>query len=120
MNIILQIGFYLALTYLGEQLSSLIPFPFPGSVIALILLFIILSLKWLRTEQIKDATHFLLTYMGLFFVPPTVGLLESAGLVAAEWWQFLFVTVATTLITMAVTILVTSFLMKLVKGNKQT
>lgn len=119
MNVILQLGFYLALSYLGDQIASILPFPFPGSVIAMVMLFILLSLKVIKTEQLKDASHFLLAYMGLFFVPPTVGLLESIGLVSNQLWQFFTVVILTTLITLLVTMFVTGFLMRLKEGRKR-
>ena len=119
MNVILQLGFYLALSYLGDQIASILPFPFPGSVIAMVMLFILLSLKVIKTEQLKDASHFLLAYMGSFFVPPTVGLLESIGLVSNQLWQFFTVVILTTLITLLVTMFVTGFLMRLKEGRKR-
>ena len=40
MKIILQIGIVLGICFLGEGLEMLLPFPFPASVISMILLFV--------------------------------------------------------------------------------
>ena len=42
MKMILQIGVVLGICLLGEGISLLLPIPFPGSVIAIVLLFLLL------------------------------------------------------------------------------
>ncbi len=118
MNTVLQLGFYLLLSYLGEQVAQRLPFPFPGSVVAMIFLFVLLSFKLLKLEQLEQSSSFLLANMGLFIVPAAVGLLESVGLVSNQLWGFLAVVFLTTIITMLITMLVTHFLIKL-KGRKE-
>lgn len=118
MNTVLQLGFYLALSYLGEQVARNLPFPFPGSVVAMIFLFILLVFKLIKLEQLEQSSGFLLANMGLFIVPAAVGLLESVGLVSDQLWAFLAVVFLTTVITMLITMLVTHLLIKLQKGKQ--
>ena len=54
MKIILQIGLVLGICLLGEALSLVLPIPFPGSVIAMIFLFLLLLSGRLRPEHIRE------------------------------------------------------------------
>lgn len=77
LKVILQIGVVLAVCLLGEVLAKWIPFPFPSSVLSMLLLFFLLFFKVLRPEHIKQKTDFMLKNMAFFFVPAGVGLLEN-------------------------------------------
>ena len=78
MKIILQIGLVLGICLLGEALSLVLPIPFPGSVIAMIFLFLLLLSGRLRPEHIREKSDFLLQNMAFFFIPAGVGILEYA------------------------------------------
>ena len=78
MKIILQIGLVLGICLLGEGVSLLLPIPFPGSVLAMIFLFILLLSGLLRPEHIKEKSDFLLKNMAFFFIPAGVGIMEYA------------------------------------------
>ena len=75
MKIILQIGLVLGICLLGEALSLVLPIPFPGSVIAMIFLFLLLLSGRLRPEHIREKSDFLLQNMAFFFIPAGVGIL---------------------------------------------
>src|SRR5690625_5078432 len=67
----------LTLAYmLGELISRHLPFPVPGSVIGLILMFILLYSKMIRLEWVDDAAGLLLAFLGMFYVPYGVGIIE--------------------------------------------
>ncbi|MGL5947508.1 MAG: CidA/LrgA family protein [Aeromonas sp.] len=60
---------------LGKGLAALLPWPFPGSILGMLLLFIALAQQWLRLEWVTPVADLLLKHMGLLFVPVAVGLL---------------------------------------------
>ena len=60
--------------FTGKYLSHLCNNLLSGSVIGMILLFILLSLKIVKKEQVKVVCEFLLKNMILFFVPALVAL----------------------------------------------
>ncbi len=72
------VGFIiLSMAYLvGDFISKHLPFPVPGSVIGLILIFILLYSKIIRLEWVDDAAGLLLAFLGLFYVPYGVGIIE--------------------------------------------
>ncbi len=51
----------------GSDNSELIPVPFPGSVMSMVLLFILFMLNWANPEKLKNVNDFLLENMSFFF-----------------------------------------------------
>lgn len=101
MKIILQIGVVLAICLLGEGISLLLPIPFPGSVIAMILLFLLLLSGLLRPEHIRQKSDFLLQNMAFFFIPAGVGIVEYAEDLLPFLLPLLLICVITTVLTFA-------------------
>ncbi len=76
MKYLTQILIIFAFTFLGEALSALLPLPIPASIYGLVLLFLALKLKLVRTEQVEDAGNFFISLLPLLFVAPMVGLMD--------------------------------------------
>lgn len=83
MKIFNQIGIILGIWACGEIISSLIQniIVIPGPIIGMIILFLLLQSKILKEEKIKDLSDFLLSNMGIFFIPAGVSLINSLGLI---------------------------------------
>lgn len=72
----------------GKTLAAILPFPFPGSIIGMLLLFVLLSLQLVKLHWVEPGAALLLRHMGLLFVPVAVGVVawleplrQSFGLV---------------------------------------
>ena len=78
-----QIGILLGIWAAGEFISQLIKnvITIPGSIIGMIILFVLLESKILDESKIKDVADFFLGNMSLFFIPAGVSLIESLGLI---------------------------------------
>ena len=113
MGILMQIGIVFAFCLVGEAVSLALPFPFPGTVISMLLLFAFLYLRVLKAEQIRQKTDFLLRNLSFFFIPAGVGLLSSIHLVRDYVWQLLAVLVLSSLITFLAVALSVSGVIKL-------
>jgi holin-like protein len=107
MKLIRQFGIILAVTFIGEVLKFLIPLPVPASIYGLILMLIALKTKIIPLEKVKDAGDFLIEIMPMMFIPAGVGLLVSWDSLKSIWIPVVLITVATTVIVMAVTGIVT-------------
>lgn len=83
----------------GDAISLILPFPFPGSVIALVLLFILLVSGNIKTQQINTLSDFLLKNMSFVFLPSTVSIIAYIDVFKSIIWQFLFICIITTVIT---------------------
>jgi holin-like protein len=68
----------------GEIIHALLPLPVPASVYGLVLLFILLVTKAVRLEQVEKVSEYMMAVMPLFFIEPTVGVMESYGLVKGK------------------------------------
>ncbi len=60
--------------YVGRYIASLLPFIFPGSIIGLLLLFLLLEFKIMRLEWIMPAGNLLMKHMAFLFIPSAVGM----------------------------------------------
>lgn len=86
----------IALYFAGDFLSALLPFPVPGSVIGLLLIFLLLHAKVIRLEWVDDASSLLLVFLGVFYVPYGVGIIEANDAVKERVGLiFLVITVVT-------------------------
>ncbi len=103
MKILLQIGIVFFVCLIGEWISAVLPFAFPGSVIAMILLFLLLLFKVLRVEQIEQKASFVLNNMAFFFIPAGVGMMEYFDVLGAHLVPFLVICAVSTVLTFAVT-----------------
>lgn len=66
--------------WLGNQIVQWAKIPVPGTVVGMILLFMLLSAGIVKLEHVQVATDFLLKHMLFFFVPIAVGLMNWGGL----------------------------------------
>ena len=84
MNYIFQLALIFGVSFVGEVLNVLLPFPIPASVYGLIILFLLLCTKIVKVEQIETVSGFMISIMPIFFIEPTVGIMNSYGLVKGK------------------------------------
>lgn len=105
MRLLFQIGLLFGLSLAGLLAARLLPFPFPGTMISLLLLLVLLLTRILKPEHIAESSGFLLKNMGFFFIPAGVGILGDLVRVEGKVGTLLLVVVATTVITFLTTAL---------------
>ncbi len=94
---------YIMLFYvLGEIVSMLIGKLIPGSVCGMVLLFLALTLKCVRPNDVSRAATALTRNMALFFVPASIGLMHEYKILMSNWAVLLTVSVVTTLLVIIV------------------
>ena len=103
MRIIAQIGVVLLVCLLGEAIAAVLPFPFPASVIGMLLLFLLLACGWLKPHHIREKSNFLLSNMAFFFIPAGVGLLKYLDVLAENLIPLLVICLVTTPLVFFVT-----------------
>ena len=87
---------------IGESTVRLTRLPVPGTVVGMLVLLIVLSLRGAQ-PQIAVASDRLLAHLPLLFVPAGVGATQYLGLLAREWLPIGVALVASTVLTIAVT-----------------
>ena len=103
MEILTQLAIIAGICICGDWISSLLPIPFPGSVVAMLLLFLFLGMKWIKEEQIQEVGDFLLKNMAFFFVPAGVSVMNYFELLKASIVPFIIICVITLILTFGVT-----------------
>lgn len=95
---------YILLCWLaGNALSRLTGGYVSGNIIGMVLLFALLSLRWVKAETVAPAARFLLGSMALFFVPYGVGLMDSYTIILDN----LAAIVAASILSIAVVLYIT-------------
>ena len=113
MKMMFQIGILFLVCLAGHAVSALLPFPVPGTVIAMIFLFLLLLFKLVKADHMKPLSDFLLKNMAFFFVPAGVNILANLDLVKDKVFALIAVVVLTTVLTFGATALTVEGVIKL-------
>lgn len=103
MKIFREFLIILGLYFIGEIVSKTLSLPIPGSIIAMILLFLCLSMGIIKVEKVEDISSFFLDHLAFFFIPAGVGLMNSFNDIKSSAVQIILVCIITTIIVMSVT-----------------
>ncbi|MGL4911590.1 MAG: CidA/LrgA family protein [Romboutsia sp.] len=105
MKIFNQLAIILGILACGELISSLFSsiITIPGTIVGMIILFLLLQLKIIKEESIKDVADFLLNNMAIFFVPAGVSLIQSLGLIKDNMVVLVLCATIATVVIMLVT-----------------
>ena len=117
MKYIRQFAVILTISFLGEVLKALIPLQIPASVYGLLLMLAALCFKIIPLDAVKDTGKFLVEIMPLMFIPAAVGLTESWDKISPILVQLIVITVISTIAVMAVSGLVTQWVIR--RGEKK-
>ena len=91
------------INYVGILLSKILHLPLPGTILSLLLLFLMLQFKILKLEKIENAGNFLLLNMTIFFMPPTVKIIDSYELLEKDLFKIIVIILVSTFLTMGIT-----------------
>lgn len=103
MKVLLQIGIIFGIYWLSQGIEMILPFPFPASVISLIALLVLLSVRVIKLEQIREKTDFILGNLAFFFVPVTMKIIDYMDMVLENGAAFLTICVVSTILTFGAT-----------------
>lgn len=106
------------ISFIGEILKELIPFPVPASIYGMIIMFAGLMTGLVKEEQVSGAGDFLVEIMPVMFIPAAAGLMDSWGILKPVLLPVAVITVVSTIIVMAASGRVTQFV--LLHGKKHT
>ena len=99
-----QLGIIFGICLISDGISRLLPFPLPVSIIGMLLLLALLTVKAIKTEQIETTADFFLGNLPFFFVPAIVGLINYLDLLRDNAVKMLIVGMGTMVITFGVTV----------------
>lgn len=99
-RIIIQIAILFGFSFLGNLVHVYLHIPLPGSIIGLLLLFLVLSLNVFSVKWIEKGAGLLLAFLPLLFVPTLVGIIKYPELFTGKGILVILVVVISTIITM--------------------
>ncbi len=120
-----QILIIIIFALIGNLLSyllSLINFPFPGSLIGLILLFVFLLTGLIKSEGISEVGQYFIDNMGIFFVPGAILILNNIRILSEIWWKLAIIILVAFIISFTATywaVRLTLFLQDKVRKKKE-
>jgi len=90
----------------GEVIVRAIDITFPGPVLGMGLLFIVVSLRGRSSKAIDAVADTLLANLSLLFVPAAVGVVQQVGVIRENWLAISAALVFSSVLTLTVTVYV--------------
>lgn len=118
MSILSQIVVIFAVCLAAEAIAAVLPFAFPASVLAMVLLLLLLAAKIVKPQQLKETSEFLLGNMTLCFVPVVAGIITYMDVLLESFWAIVLISILTTPLVFFVTGHVVQLTMKWVRRRE--
>lgn len=118
MKIITQLGLVFGICLVSEWISTLLPFAFPGSIIGMLLLLLLLAFHLVRQEHLQETSDFLLGNLPFFFLPAAVSIINYLDLLQANLVAIAVVIVVSLVLTFTATVYTVRLVTWLVEGRK--
>ena len=96
MKYLKQFFIILAVSFLGELLNYLLPFPIPGSVYGIALLYLALRSGIIPLDAVKETGRFLIGLMPVIFIAPSAGIVAAWDIFRPIWLPVALISVVST------------------------
>ena len=100
----------LSIYFISEVISKLLNLPVPGSIIGMILLFVLLTSNIVKVEKVETLANFFLDHLAFFFIPASVGLMTSFASLKGSIFKIILLCILTTIIVISVTAIIVQFI----------
>ena len=90
-KLILQLALIMLITFIGTEVQKLLHIPLAGSIVGLMLFFLLLQFKIVPGSWINVGADFLLKTMVFFFIPSVVGIMDVASNITMNYILFFIV-----------------------------
>lgn len=124
MKLLKQLALIAGFSVVGEIISYLLKeilgIFIPGSLIGMIILFILLTTKLIKYDFVDDVGEFFVNNMGFFFVPVAVSIMNYFGILAPIWWKLLLIIIISfflTFVSVGLSVKLTMLLQDKMRGD---
>ena len=117
-----QIGVIATIAFIAELLYFVVPLPIPASVYGMAILFFSLCFGIIKIEMVQDVADWILSIMPIFFIAPTVGLIEAFEDIKGQVLPLVLICIISTVVVTSVTGLTAQGIIRLrsrKKGEKE-
>ncbi|OBA02302.1 holin [Paenibacillus polymyxa] len=109
---VLQIAVLMAFSLILNALVSWLHLPIPGSIVGMLILFVLLQTGLVRLSWIEVGANWLLAELLLFFIPSAVGVMNYWPMLEHDGMSIMLVVLLGTFLVMACTGMIASLLGK--------
>ncbi|HBA98034.1 MAG TPA: murein hydrolase regulator LrgA [Lachnospiraceae bacterium] len=120
MKYLKQFFIIIAISFIGEVMKEIMPFPVPASIYGMLIMLAALGTGIIKLSQVSDTGDFLIEIMPVMFIPAAAGLLDSWKVLKPVLVPVSVITVVSTVIVMAVSGKVTQFAVRHGKREKDS
>ncbi|GMK44126.1 holin-like protein CidA [Paenibacillus glycanilyticus] len=99
-KLIIQVLFFIVFSWLMNHMVEWLHLPVPGSILGMLILFILLQAKIIPRKFVEYGSDWLIATMLLFFIPPAVGIIGYKQLIMSAGVQIALVITLGTVIVM--------------------
>ncbi len=107
LQVICMYGFY----WIGNMIQTILNLPLTGSIIGMLVLFIVIQLGWIKISWGEEGSSWLQSNLQVFFVPPTVGIINHFDFFRANTILLVLGLIGSTLITCLLSALTSHWIM---------
>ncbi|WP_019635486.1 CidA/LrgA family protein [Paenibacillus fonticola] len=97
---VVQVTILFFISIAMNRLAELLHLPVPGSILGIIVIFVLLKSKVIKLTWVEQGANLLLAELLLFFVPSAVGVMKYIPLLESDGVRILIVVIASTFIVM--------------------
>lgn len=121
LKILVQLGIIYAVLVAGNLLNRVISpvMNIPGNILGMMLMFILLCMNIVKMPMIEETGNFLLKYMGFFFIPSAVGIMDTFEIIRDDFIKLIIILIISCIVVMYVTCKSTDFLITLFERKKK-
>ena len=99
LRIIAQVGLLYLFFLAGDYVQRQLHLPVPGSIVGLLILFILLLCKVIPVRWIESGATSILSYLPLFFIPATAGIVNHLEIFSGRGFKLIAVLMVSTALT---------------------
>lgn len=99
-KIVLQVAVLILFTLAMNALAQWLHLPIPGTILGIIVLFLLLKFNIVKLDWIEAGASWLLAELLLFFIPAAVGIMEYIPMLKNDGIRILIVILSSTVIVM--------------------
>lgn len=119
MKYMMQIGIIATISFIAELLHFCLPLPIPASVYGMVILFVLLCLKVIKLPQVEDVADWMLSIMPIFFIAPSVGLINSFDSIKGQVIPLVVICFVSTVVVTGLTGVIAQGIIRLQKKRKE-
>lgn len=116
--ILKQLFLILSALFLGYALTLTVHLPIPANVVGFALLFAALCFGFVKLRDVDKVSDFIIKYLAVFFVTPTVGIMQYFDLIGEQFFHIMVPLLASILIGFFTAAKVTELFIRIGERNR--